>query len=427
MILRDPIHGDISFTEREIQIIDTYEVQRLRGLRQLGAANLVYPGCVHTRFEHSLGTAYTAKKILQSLRWNGHPVDDEIEEIITIAAILHDITHLPYGHTLEDERQIFPRHDSGSRYKKLIDEGEAGQVLRKLGLKEKIMEMLTGDGNSKYFPYWAKEVISSTLDADVLDYLKRDAYFAGLAHDYDERVFSYFTIIDDRLGLNMVKHGLDRLDARSEILHLLRFRYFMMERVYTHHTKIIAGAMIAKAVEIAVEYGLREDDLLYANDYTLLEKLNQIGQEQGDKNIIDLVRRFGSRNLLKRAYVLSTGQLGPRDRQKLINTYSGSSGERRKIEEELAKELGVSLAEVVIYCPSEWVMKESAALVKTSLGVHRLNQPLLNPPIDVKVLEDQYEHLWRFYVCVPSEVLTQTGKLCDKIFKHDNEYRPCFT
>lgn len=422
MIIRDPIHGDISFSKREVQVIDTYEMQRLRGLRQLGAANLVYPGCVHSRFDHSLGTAQTVKKILQALRWNGHTVEPEIEEIIRIAALLHDITHLPYGHTLEDERRIFPRHDSGKRYQRMILEGEVGHVLEELQLLEPVMEMLTGHGPSNYFPIWAKEVISSTLDADVLDYLKRDAYFAGLAHDYDERIFSYFTIIDHRLALNMVKHGLDRLDARSEILHLLRFRYFMMERVYTHHAKTIAGAMIAKAVELAVEHGLTEEDLLYCNDYTLLEKVRQVGKEHHDAGIELLIRRFESRHLLKRAFVLSAGQLGRKERYRFIDRYNNAGTVRRNTEEELAGILGVPSAEVLIYCPGEWVMKESAALVTTSLGIHRLNEPRLNPPTDVKVLEDQYENLWRMYVCVPKEVAVRAGEICENYFGYENEF-----
>jgi HD superfamily phosphohydrolase len=304
----------------------------------------------------------------------------------------------------------------------MILEGGVGQVLEDLNLREPVMEMLTGNGHSKHFPIWAKEVISSTLDADVLDYLKRDAYFAGLAHDYDERIFSYFTIIDDRLALNMVKHGLDRLDARSEILHLLRFRYFMMERVYTHHAKTIAGAMIAKAVEMAVEHGLTEEDLLYCNDYTLLEKVKQVGKEHNDPRISLLIRRFESRHLLKRAYVLSAGQLGRKERYKLIDRYNTTGTARRDTEEELAKALGVDAAEVIIYCPGEWVMKESAALVTTSLGIHRLNEPRLNPPTDVKVLEDQYENLWRMYVCVPREVAERGGKICVDYFGYENEF-----
>ncbi|MFN8642636.1 MAG: hypothetical protein U0802_13660 [Candidatus Binatia bacterium] len=78
-------------------------------------------------------------------------------------------------------------------------------------------------------------MIASTVDADLLDYLRRDAYFTGLAHDYDDRVFRYFTVADDHLALSMVKHGMDRPDARSEVIQLLRMRYFLTERVYYHH------------------------------------------------------------------------------------------------------------------------------------------------------------------------------------------------
>lgn len=422
MILRDPIHGDINFSERETKVIDTVELQRLRGLRQLGTANLVYPGCVHTRFEHSLGTAATAKKIIKALRKNGYKIDSELEELLTIAALLHDITHLPYGHTLEDEFQIFPRHDLDKRFQRLLTVGEIGAVLDRLGIKTSILDLLNSRSESKDFPQWVREIISSTIDADVLDYLRRDAYFAGLVHNYDERVFSYFTIIDDSLGINLAKHGLDRLDARSEILHLLRFRYFMMERVYAHHAKIISGAMIAKAVQLATDYGLTEDQLLQLNDFSLLEKLQQLARDYQDRKISNLVARFQSRNLYKRAYVLSTNQLDQKERFQLCEKLAGAKKERLIMEAELAENLGLSPEEVIIYCANQWVMKESAVLARTSLGVHRLNEPELNL-LEVQLLEEQYENLWRFYLLVPREKIQQAGELGTGYFGFDNEIR----
>lgn len=422
MILRDPIHGDITFSERETKVIDTVELQRLRGLRQLGTANLVYPGCVHTRFEHSLGTAATAKKIIKALRRNGYKIDSELEELVTIAALLHDITHLPYGHTLEDEFQIFPRHDLDQRFQRLLTVGEIGAVLARLGIKASILDLLNSRSESKDFPQWVREIISSTIDADVLDYLRRDAYFAGLVHNYDERVFSYFTIIDDSLGINLEKHGLDRLDARSEILHLLRFRYFMMERVYAHHAKIISGAMIAKAVQLATDYGLTEDQLLQLNDFSLLEKLKQLARDYQDRKISNLVARFQSRNLYKRAYVLSTNQLNQKERCQLCEKLTGAKKERLIMEAELAENLGLSPEEVIIYCANQWVMKESAVLARTSLGVHRLNEPELNL-LEVQLLEEQYENLWRFYLLVPREKIQQAGEFGAEYFGFDNEFR----
>src|SRR4029077_7072746 len=113
---------------------------------------------------------------------------------------------------------------------------------------------------------------------DLLDYLRRDSRFTGLAHDYDDRVFQYFTVADDHLSLRMTQPGMHRPHARSEVIQLLRMRYFLTERVYYHHTKVVAGAMISKAVELALDHGvLAEDDLLALNDWTLMDRLAQAG------------------------------------------------------------------------------------------------------------------------------------------------------
>src|SRR5215471_12079141 len=109
-LIRDAVHGDIEMSQLEVELIDTPEFQRLRGIKQLGTAYLVFPSAVHTRFEHSLGTSWMAHRILQSVQRNGHvPADDETT--IRVASLLHDITHIPFGHTLEDERRVLPRHD----------------------------------------------------------------------------------------------------------------------------------------------------------------------------------------------------------------------------------------------------------------------------------------------------------------------------
>src|SRR5438093_9977689 len=99
MLIRDPIHGDIVLTRMEEQVLDCAAVQRLRGIKQLGTASLVYPGCVHTRFDHSLGTCALAKRIVAALRAAGTPVEVDLEALIAIAALLHDVTHVPFGHT----------------------------------------------------------------------------------------------------------------------------------------------------------------------------------------------------------------------------------------------------------------------------------------------------------------------------------------
>src|SRR5688572_27855998 len=95
-VVRDAVHGDIEIGSLEVEIIDTPEFQRLRGIKQLGTASLVFPSATHTRFEHSLGTSWMAHRILQVVRRNRTVPQDE-EQLIRVSALLHDITHIPFG------------------------------------------------------------------------------------------------------------------------------------------------------------------------------------------------------------------------------------------------------------------------------------------------------------------------------------------
>src|ERR1700751_5361535 len=104
-LIRDAVHGDIEMGSLEVELMDTPEFQRLRGIKQLGTAYLVFPSAVHTRFEHSLGTSWMARRIVEAIRRH-YTVSAEEEAVIRIAALLHDIMHIPFGHTLEDERRV---------------------------------------------------------------------------------------------------------------------------------------------------------------------------------------------------------------------------------------------------------------------------------------------------------------------------------
>ena len=245
MIVRDAVHGDLEFTEAERRVMDTPQFQRLRGVRQTGTAYLVYPGCLHTRFEHSLGTSSVARRIVAALRKTGFAISDRDEAIVAMAALVHDVSHLPFGHTFEDERKLFPRHDTADRLSYFLGTGELGEAIEASGFGDDVIRLLTEDA---FETPWMQQIISSTIDADLLDYLRRDAYFAGLRQDYDDRIFSTFVVEDNRLAVDTT-----RMSTRTEILHLLRLRYFLTERVYFHHAKVVSGAMIAKAVELAVQ------------------------------------------------------------------------------------------------------------------------------------------------------------------------------
>ncbi len=417
MLIRDPIHGDIALTRLEAAVLDCPAVQRLRGIKQLGTAYLVYPGAVHTRFDHSLGASAMAHRIVAALRREGVEVGRELEDLVGAGALLHDVTHVPFGHTMEDERRLFPRHDKGSRLAKLLD-GPLGRALARLGVREAIADLLGAAPAA--LPQWARDVIASTIDADLLDYLRRDSYFAGLAHDYDDRVFHYFTVADGHLALQMSKHGMDRPDARSEVIQLLRMRYFLTERVYYHHTKVVAGAMISKAVELALDHGvLAESDLLELNDWTLLDRL----QRSGVPAIAALSARLQRRDLLKRGYVVSAHRVAAEQRAALVRRYHESRPDRAGAEAQLAAALGRPVGDVIIYCPALTVMKEASARVATSRGVRRLNDRGDPSFAEISALEERYANLWRLYVFVPAEAAERAAAVAAELFGYPSEYR----
>ncbi len=424
MLIRDPVHGDISLSPIEQQVLDLPEMQRLRGIKQLGTASLVYPGCVHTRFDHSLGVNALSKRIIAAVRESGIVVEPDTEQLIGVAALLHDVTHVPFGHTLEDERRLFPRHDKGTRFRTLFD-GRLGEQLAAIGLKTPLTDLLRiHRPEAATAPAWPRQIIASTIDADLLDYLRRDAYFAGLAPLYDERVFRYFTVDRDQLVINMTKHGMERPDARSETVQLLRLRYFLTERVYYHHTKVAAGAMISKAVELAHEHGaLGEDELLRLHDWGLLQRLQTIpSAERADVRIVRLVNRLVTRRLLKRGYVISALSVPPDERRHLVDRFHESAGDRREAEATLTRELGADTGEVIVYCPALTVMKEAAALVRTPAGLVPLNAPDDPSNSEIKALEARYAALWRFYVFVPETLVARAADACRSLFGYTSEH-----
>src|SRR5690606_7249988 len=144
MVIRDPVHGDIYLLPGEEEILDSPPVQRLRGIKQNGTGYLVYPGCVHTRFDHSLGVLAAAQKLLDQVARHGHPVTPREARIVRASALVHDISHIPFGHALEDEAGLFDRHDRRERLDVFLQDGPLAQVLARQGLAEPVTALLTG-------------------------------------------------------------------------------------------------------------------------------------------------------------------------------------------------------------------------------------------------------------------------------------------
>jgi HD superfamily phosphohydrolase len=393
-LIRDAVHGDIEMSPLEVELMDTPEFQRLRGIRQLGTAYLVFPSAMHTRFEHSLGTSWMAHRILQSVHRSSNISSDD-ETLIRVAALLHDITHIPFGHTLEDERRVLPRHDKDEeRVDYFLKQSQVGRILKREGMQDEVIKTIRGNET------FQSDIIGGAISADLLDYLRRDTYFCGLSQYYDPRIFESFIIDDGRLVMNLEKQGRLRLDALSELVNLLRIRYTLSERVYYHHTKVSSGAMISKAVELALREGMSAAELRTLRDETLIWTLKELYTR--NPTVSHLLNRFESRQLYRGCYVIST-EIGEKRRQEIVSRFHHDLEAREAAEMSIARASGIQPHEIIIYCPS-FGMSLSEAEVPVRLD-HGAARPLSGGNNDeIRILKEKHKELWKFYVLIDRDV-----------------------
>jgi HD superfamily phosphohydrolase len=389
-LVRDAVHGDIHLGTLEIELIDTLEFQRLRGIKQLGTAYLVFPSALHTRFEHSLGTSWMADRIIEALR-RTQPLNSDDARLIRVTALLHDITHIPFGHTLEDERRVLPRHDKDhDRVRYFLESGNIGRILEREGMQRAVVEALTGSGTL------ISDIVAGSITADLLDYLRRDTYFCGLSQYYDSRIFESFVSENGRLVMNLEKRGVLRRDALSELVNLLRIRYTLSERVYFHHTKIASGAMICKSVELALQEGFEPEELRLLKDETLQFTLLQ--RYSGNAAIVHLLDSLERRHLYRPCYTL-TSDIHEERRRAIVDRFHDDTRQREQAERALADAVGISPHQVIVYCPSfGMALPEADVLVRMEGGKVLPLSGSNNE--EIRILKDQHKALWRFFVLV---------------------------
>ena len=177
--IRDPVHGLIRLTDQELRIVDSSPFQRLRRIKQLAMADLVYPGARHTRFEHSLGTLHTAGRILDTVVERGELANEDVATV-RLAALLHDVGHGPFSHVSEyllDQYYDYPDGAVGNREKiherltvDFISNEPAIARLLTDEQREAVCDIIQGSRRRDA----RRDVVSSDLDADKIDYLPRD-------------------------------------------------------------------------------------------------------------------------------------------------------------------------------------------------------------------------------------------------------------
>jgi len=237
-IFNDPIYGFINIpSELIFDIIEHPYFQRLRRISQMGLSYFVYPGAHHTRFEHALGAMHLMQKTVNVLISKSIEISKEEEEALLIAILLHDIGHGPFSHTLEHSLVTNIKHEEISL---LFMEKLNKEFLGRLSLS---IEIFKGNYKRKFF----NQLISSQLDIDRLDYLKRDSFYTGVTEGNinTERIISMFTVIDNNLVVE--EKGIYSVEK------FIVSRRLMYWQVYLHKTGLVADYTLVNILKRAKE------------------------------------------------------------------------------------------------------------------------------------------------------------------------------
>ena len=373
--IRDPLWNNIRVDEVAQELLDTPAVQRLRYVRQLGLAHLVYPGATHSRFEHALGAHHLAKRAVAGLREAGalDGVAADEPAIIAAAALLHDIGHYPFSHALEEIG--IAHHEDVARA--LIMSGDVAAILTRAygaDAPARVLALIRGESESPL-----QGLISGSIDLDKIDYLKRDAMMCGVPYgEIDEdRLLHAFTVLADPTSGRRVT-GV-RAKALSALESLLFAKYQMYRNVYWHHAVRSATAMYKRLVDDALRAGtLLAESLVRFTDEGLLHALETPAPNP-------LLGAIMTRTLFKRAYEAPAASLEQYDLEWI-------AGDRRRVqdaESRLAKLAGLAPHELLLDYPAKTQMLSLDLPVEMRDGsIVRLTQAGMAGAIDLPKLSD---------------------------------------
>lgn len=355
--IRDPIHGFIQRSELEEKIIDTKVFQRLRGIKQLAMANLVYPGAMHTRFGHSIGVMHVAGIMAKKLL----PGDEDTIRTIRLSALLHDIGHGPFSHVSEDiVDKYYYKSKIKPKSKEKIHELITAEIIRKDSEikkhisnteSDKIIGLLSGTRGESI----EKSIISGPLDADKQDYLLRDSYFCGVKYGvFDpDRLVSTLSLYDDQQDTILAASQ----DGVYAIEQFVLAKYHMATQVYRHKIRLVTDAMIIRALELGIEVDKIEWlNNLYAFDGTE-EYINNYLQWDDARLInallygadqatfaADIFRRLKNRELFKTVFRKSLREIESAEVRDFLANIKKENGFCKIVEEQIADYLSSQMS-----------------------------------------------------------------------------------
>jgi uncharacterized protein len=471
-----PIHGFVWLTDEEMKVVSHPAFQRLGTIYQLGQAHLVYRGATHRRLEHTLGTLHVAQEIVDAIQQNyrrakrrerkphlfqtqpaqlAEPLSEFEVTFVRLAALLHDIGHLPEGHTLEDELGFLEKHDEPGRINKVLDlrdwPGGKTESLRRviddnfgnwihsraISPSELLIQIiakgapreLLASAQALLRVNVCRDIVGNTICADLLDYLHRDWYHIGKPKHYDRRIFQYMEIRKDTAGEDQFVISLGslptvRTDAVTAILGLLESRYELAESVLFHRTKCAAAAMLERALfelEANAQAAKNENwkpqlerQLLFNGDDSVLDLLLQQAKELRSSAASTLLNALRQRRLYKSISITFYSQLDTRQFEKIQQQYAGSpeaAHARNEAMRTLEKDFKFPAGSLAVYSPDKG-MNAKIAKVRIHVDGHiaqfakfdseHRKRALSGGHLDAQL--DRFQGLWRIQVVIAKEV-----------------------
>lgn len=418
--VRCPLYGFVDLNKRETNLLDTAALQRLARIKQLAHTYIVYPSATHTRLEHSLGALCLAGRICERLK-----LPSKQTQTIRMAALLHDIGQGPFSHIWEEPmRWINGEEYSHEDLTKLLIETEP-EIGKALGdLKE---DVLTIFGNESL----DSDIISSSLDVDKLDYLRRDSYHTGVSYGlFDiERIARTVCLVRDpeRTYLGIEEKGMDALESYRLA------RYAMHIQVYEHHARLIADDMFLKAIRLALDKNqdgclnpeklkISRDPNEFIKDFLKLDDFSiQHHILNNSKGIAkDLIQRIRNRRLFKRALETPLTKEGVPDGPKRKRIGEMSRAAIQTIENKIAEELQINPAYVIVHLQSTKIklyerFEQTLGTSEKPICVKRRNE-IAQPIDEISPISAPLNTLRRLYVFCPKRYVKKAQQIAENLF-----------
>lgn len=422
-IIRDPLYGFVELSPFERDIVVTNVIQRLLRIKQLAHTYVAYPSAMHTRFEHSLGAMHVSGRMCGQL-----DIPKDQTEIIRLGVLLHDIGHGPFSHVFEkivDEvtNQKYTHEAIG----RLILENDR-ELQDRLGEKQKEIISLYNEKETI-----RAEILSGGLDADKLDYLRRDTHHVGAAYGlFDfERVIRNLCIIDDgmRQYIGIEEKGQDALESYRLA------RYLMHSQVYEHHTRLAADDMFIRAIQCAIEEGVLDKDLLNPDndiekfleyylsldDYSIQHIILSNSKGKAKQFISDIQKR----KLYKRAYITKLSAQEVPDALKRRNLRQLNQQDISIYEEKIAEKASADPSDIFVHLQSIRIKLYERFHMETSVGgesilVRRTDGSIGS--MDESPISAVFTDIRRLYVFCPFDKRMQVGQVAEEIIGVPNKY-----